>query len=195
MSHISMTTSTIRAMAKILVTNAGGVLGKLIIRELARRGHSITAVPEKGQDIIICCGMAVQQAKDIVKAARQAKAKHIILISSLWASPRSRSRRLVTHYETELIVRQSTIPHTILRPGAIIRKGSRLGPAFPLPKPLSRRGIQPTYLDDLVGSIAAAVDTGPKNATHEIPGPEKLTLREFLGLLAEALRARLITAS
>lgn len=161
-------------------------------QELAQRGHSVTVVPEKGQGILLLCGdISVQETKDFIKAARKAKARHVIFVSSRGASPHTTSRHLVTKYEEELIIRQSSIPYTILRPGVIIRRASKLGPAFPLPKCVGRRGLQPTYLDDLVGSIAAAAGTGPKNAIQEIPGPEKLTLSEFLCLGKNALQCSL----
>lgn len=177
-------------MAQILVTNASDVLGKRIIRELAKRGHTITTTLTKNQDaLIICSDISVQRTKDLVKEARKEKLKHIIFISSQRASPRSRSRRLVTKYEEELIIKQSNIAYTIFRPGVIISR-ARLGPRFPIPGLLAQRGLHPTYVDDLVRSIATAVDTKPKNKTSEIPGREKLTIRELLSLVKKSIKHR-----
>lgn len=158
-------------MAQILVSNPGSSLGKRITRGLAERGHT---VPAENPEILVICGShSIQQVKDLVKQARSAKTTHIILISSKGASPHTKNSSLVTTYEQELIVRQSSIPCTILRPGILVS-----------------RWLQPAYTEDLVDSIASAVDAKPENAVREIPGPEQLTLRETLTLVKKAVKQR-----
>lgn len=157
-------------MANILLTNTGDSLGKRLARELVARGHTLTAAGAEGT-LIICSEVSVQGAKDLVKSARKGKVSHIIFISRRGASPHAKSSRLVTAYEEELIVRQSSIPYTILRPAAI-----------------AGRWIRPARVDDLVKSVASAVDARPQNRTVELSGPGKLTLREVLGLGKNALQ-------
>lgn len=180
-------TNTTKAMAQILLTNASNSPGKHLASGLAERGHTFTNTLAKKQVVLIICGeTSVQETKDLVKEARKAKLRHIIFISALGASPRSRSRHLVTKYEEELIIRQSNIPYTIFRPGILLSKTGH-SPRFPVPGFLARR-IRPTYIEDLLKIVAAAVDAKPENTAHEMGGPELLTLRELLSLVKKAIK-------
>jgi len=162
-----------------------------IIRE--RRGATFEAVHVKG-------------TKNVAAAAKNAGVRRLVYVSALGASPHAKSRFLATKYEAELIVKQSGIPCAILRPAIIIGKGDShvslarrmLGfPIVPIPRLFSRARIQPIAVQDVAKGLAAAVAaSGTTCLECDAPGPEALTLADFLARIRSRLgsRARFRTA-
>ncbi len=147
----------------------------------------------------------VQGTKNVAAAARKAGAKRLVYVSALAASPHARSRFLATKYEAELIARQSGIPCAIIRPGPLIGPGDRhtalarrllrLSPILPLPRFMFSTRIQPVAVQDVAKALAALA-AGEKPLVCDAPGPEAITMAQFMERIRSllGLRTRIVPA-
>jgi NADH dehydrogenase len=142
-------------------------------------------------------GVHVEGTRNVVEAARKAGVLHFFHQSALGTRPGAKSEYHRTKWEAEELVRQSGIPHTILRPSLIYGPGDkftirlsemlRRAPVMPVIGSGKSR-VQPIYIDDVVSCMVKAV-TGDAflNEIYEIGGPQQLTYEEVTTAIAEAM--------
>lgn len=142
-------------------------------------------------------GVHVEGTRNVIEAARKAGVRHFFHQSALGTRPGAKSEYHRTKWEAEELVRQSGIPHTILRPSLIYGLGDgfttrlsemlKLVPVMPLIGSGKSR-VQPVYIDDVVSCMVKAV-TGDAflNEIYEIGGPDQLTYEEVTKAIAEAM--------
>ena len=142
-------------------------------------------------------GIHVEGTRHIIEAARKAGVRHFFHQSALGTRPGAKSEYHRTKWEAEELVRQSGIPHTILRPSLIYGSGDkftirlsemlRRAPVMPVIGSGKSR-VQPIYIDDVVSCMVKVV-TGDAflNEIYEIGGPDKLTYKEMTTAIAETM--------
>jgi len=142
-------------------------------------------------------GVHVEGTRNVIEAARKAGVRHFFHQSALGTRPGAKSEYHRTKWEAEELVRQSGIPHTILRPSLIYGLGDgfttrlsemlKLVPVMPVIGSGKSR-VQPVYIDDVVSCMVKAV-TGDAflNEIYEIGGPDQLTYEEVTKAIAEAM--------
>ena len=186
---------------------AGDILDKSSVERACEGHHAVVhlvgIIRERREETFEA--VHVQGTKNVAAAAKNAGVRRLVYVSALGASPHAKSRFLATKYEAELIVKQSGIPCAILRPAIIIGKGDShvslarrmLGfPIVPIPRLFSRARIQPIAVQDVAKGLAAAVAaSGATRLECDAPGPEALTLADFLARIRSRLgsRARFVT--
>ncbi|NOZ87277.1 MAG: NAD(P)H-binding protein [Deltaproteobacteria bacterium] len=141
---------------------------------------------------------AVANSRLLFDAAREAGVGRVVHIS-VCNAPEGRN---LAYYrgkaDVEDILRDTGLPHTILRPTLVVSHRDvltnnivwllRRFPVFLLPG-CGRARLQPILLDETARIIADAVDeTGSRVA--DLAGPEAYTFREWVALLAESAKLR-----
>ena len=139
----------------------------------------------------------VEGTRNIIAAAKKAGVRHLFYQSALGTRPGAKSDYHRTKWEAEELVRQSGIPHTILRPSLIYGAGDKftvrlseilkLAPIMPIIGSGKSR-VQPIYIDDVLSCIVKVM-TGDAflNEIYEIGGPDQLTYEEVTKTIAEAM--------
>ncbi len=142
-------------------------------------------------------GVHVEGTRNVIEVARKAGVRHFFHQSALGSRPGARSEYHRTKWEAEELVRQSGIPHTILRPSLIYGSGDkftirlsemlRRAPVMPVIGSGKSR-VQPIYIDDVVSCMVKVV-TGDAflNEIYEIGGPDQLTYKEVTAAIAETM--------
>ena len=141
-----------------------------------------------------------QGTRDLVAAAKDAAAKHFVLMSALGVREDTKDLSAYNHakWEEETTVKGSGLPHTIFRPSFIFgRDGgllpdlvrlTRWSPVTPVP---SARQLQPIWVEDVAAYFAKAVAAGPEaGATWELAGPDRVTWAELFDRLRRTLGKR-----
>lgn len=133
-------------------------------------------------------------AKDFFAAAARAGVRHIVLLSSstVGGSGAATDPLALRHAAVEDALAASALPGTVLRPGAFagnafgwsdaIRRGQ------PVELPYTGAHTAPIHEDDIADvAVAALADETLAGRTLTLTGPQSLTFREQLGILAELL--------
>jgi len=139
----------------------------------------------------------VDGTRNVLGAARKAGVLHFFYQSALGTRPGAKSEYHRTKWEAEELVRQSGIPHTVLRPSLIYGPGDsftlrlsdilRRAPVMPVIGS-GKSKVQPIYIDDVVSCMVKAVTSDAfLNEIYEIGGPEQLTYEEVTTAIAEAI--------
>jgi uncharacterized protein YbjT (DUF2867 family) len=139
----------------------------------------------------------VEGTRNIVEAAHKAGVLHFLHQSALGTRPGAKSEYHRTKWEAEELVRQSGIPHTILRSSLIYGPGDkftvrlseilRLSPVIPVIGSGKSR-VQPIYIDDVVSCMVKAVTSDAfLNEIYEIGGPQQMTYEEVTIAIAETM--------
>lgn len=144
-----------------------------------------------------------QGTRDLIAAAKDAGAKHFVLMSALGVREDTKDLSAYNHakWEEETAVEGSGLPHTIFRPSFIFgRDGgllpdlvrlTRWSPITPVP---SARQLQPIWVEDVAACFAKAVATGAEGgATWELAGPDRVTWAELFDRLRRTLGKRRLT--
>ncbi len=142
-------------------------------------------------------GVHVEGTRNVIEAARKAGVRHFFHQSALGTRPGAKSEYHRTKWEAEELVRQSGIPHTILRPSLIYGSGDKftirlsemlkLVPVMPVIGSGKSR-VQPIYIDDVVSCMVKAVTSDAfLNEIYEIGGPDQLTYEEVTKAITEAM--------
>jgi uncharacterized protein YbjT (DUF2867 family) len=121
---------------------------------------------------------------NFLQAASRSNLRHIVKLSALGATPDSPARLLRAHAESEIRLRNSGIPYTILRPNqfmqnflnfrdSIIHRGEFYAP-------MGEGRISIVDVRD-VAAVAEAVlsEYGHEDKAYDITGPESLTYAEI----------------
>ncbi|HSA78438.1 MAG TPA: complex I NDUFA9 subunit family protein [Nitrospirota bacterium] len=142
-------------------------------------------------------GVHVEGTRNVIEAARKAGVRHFFHQSALGTRPGAKSEYHRTKWEAEELVRQSGIPHTILRPSLIYGPGDkftirlsemlRRAPVMPVIGSGKYR-VQPIYIDDVVSCmVKVVIGDAFLNEIYEIGGPDQLTYKEVTAAIAEAM--------
>lgn len=224
----------------ILVTGAGGFVGRHVVRELVRAGGRVRALVRgtrraaslAGLDCELATGDVTDAtsiagavdgcdgvvhlvaiihgsatsfdrviaggARNVVEAARAAGVRRLVHLSALGVGEATKDT--VPYYRAkwaaEGAVRESGIPHAILRPsfvfgpdgGALPRflRIARLAPVTPIPGAGIQR-LQPIWVDDLARAVRLALD---RNGEVELGGPDVLDWNELWRRIKRTLGTR-----
>jgi uncharacterized protein YbjT (DUF2867 family) len=198
----------------ILVTGARGNIGSRLVAKLTEAGHDVrgsarealpgtvqlditdpTNAPEALADVDTMFLYPTRGTVDeFLTAARDAKVRHVVLLSSPAAyEPGEHDRPIgLAHRNMEQALERSGLSHTVLYPSwlatnairdwaAQIRSG-RLGIAYPDAQ------VSPIHLDD-IADVAADLLTRERHRGRMVvlTGPESLRLRDVAGILADVL--------
>jgi NADH dehydrogenase len=143
----------------------------------------------------------VRGTQALVAAARGAGVEHISVLSFLRARPDGPTAYHRTKWAAEAIVRDSGIPHTVLKAGVIHGRGDHMldhlshalysFPVFGLVGMRDQR-VRPVAVDDVAMILAAAAagDQRLRNQTVAVLGPEEMTLAEAVRRVARAVGRR-----
>ena len=142
-----------------------------------------------------------QGTVNLVSAARQASVDRLIQMSAIGAGNLPDFPYFYTKWRAESYVRDHIPNWTIIRPSIVFGPSSggnvqfagqladlvRTGPVIPAPGG-GRARFQPIHLDDVAGAFTKAlVDDRTAGQVYEIGGPEILTYRQMIDLIAETL--------
>ncbi len=193
----------------ILVTGASGFVGRSVVAELLRRGHTVQAVSRQGNPIRGAVGIAadVTDLGSVQRAFGQAANQHeveavvhlvgIIVEKALGADPSSQSGYSRTKGEAEALVRLSGLTWSIFRPSLIFGMGDEffgrtLKQLVSLPPVVPQIGdglfpFRPVSIADVATAFAEALKA-PQAAgqTYALTGPQEYTFRELLELELKA---------
>lgn len=156
-----------------------------ILNERGRRGSGFRAVH-------------AELASKVVEAARAARVKRLLHMSSLGADKSAPSHYLRSKAEAEAIVRNApaAIGATIFRPSVIFGSGDSLTNRFagllrmsrgvlPLARPNAR--FAPIHVGDVTEAFLRALsDRSARGQTYELCGPDVVTLRQLVQMTAQA---------
>ena len=143
--------------------------------------------------------VAVRNSAVLIDAAREAGIRRLVHVSIANPSADSRSPYYRGKYRVEELVRESGIPHSIVRPTVIFGRGDvlvnniawmlRHSPVFGMPGS-GRYGIQPVYIDDYAQLLLEASATTDGSAATDAVGPEVFEFRELVRTIGRAVGAR-----
>lgn len=138
--------------------------------------------------------------ENLVAAARQAGARHFVLVSGLGTRPAAPRTYMATRWGAEEAVRSSGLTFVILQPSVLF------GPRAPFIAALAglvrtspvvpaigsgRLRFQPLHVDDLVTCIESACrDRSLAGRAYPIGGSEHVTFRQVLETIATAIGKR-----
>lgn len=176
----------------------------VVVGDLAKKGRWMRQV--KNQEIIIHLAAEISSkdeksfmrnnviaTQNLVKAAKAAGIKKIILFSSAAVTSIRRDPYAETKQEQENIIQRSKIPHHIIRPSMIYGPGdtknigwlikiiSRL-PIVPLPGG-GNFGRQPIYVDDICQIVLKLIKGGHKKEVFDIHGKEYVTMAKMVEVI------------
>ena len=139
----------------------------------------------------------VDGTRNVVKAAREAGVKKILLMSFLRARPNCDSPYHDSKWAAEEIVRDSGLDYTIIRAGMVYGHGDHMldhlshalytFPFFALVG-FKEKGIRPLAIEDLVVVLRAAlIEKRLSQSTVALTGPEELYLSEAVRRVARVI--------
>lgn len=141
--------------------------------------------------------------RNLVEAARANGVRRFVQMSALGARPSDATAYQATKFAAEEEVRQSGIPHVILRPSlifgprsAFIEQMIALMRAAPFFRPVAGTGqyrFRPIHVNDVVECFAQSL-TNPdaEGKIAEIVGAEEVTLEEIADVIARCLNIKKI---
>jgi NADH dehydrogenase len=136
-----------------------------------------------------------QGTENVVRACEEHGVDRLVQMSALGADPNASTHYLRAKGAAEELVRDSSLSWTIFRPSVIFGEGGEfvsftklLSPPYLTPIPGGgKTRFQPIWVRDLVPMLADAIeDDEHVGRTHEIGGPQVLTLAEVAQLAHEA---------
>lgn len=138
----------------------------------------------------------VNLMRRLVEAAKRTGVTRIVYLSSVAAQMKKRPYG-ISKWESEEILKHSGIPYVIFRGAliygagdtkniALIEKMLKLLPVLPLLGG-GRFLIQPVCVEDVVPVVVRALEGDRKNRTYNLAGPEQISLKEMIHLLARRL--------
>jgi uncharacterized protein YbjT (DUF2867 family) len=204
----------------ILVTGATGNIGRELVRELHAAGasfrvlvrdaaraaaHAEPIVGDLGrpatlapafrgidQLFLLTPGIGVDYAAVAVAAAKAARVRHIVFVSSYAVLHKPLPAMGRWHHEREEIVRSSGIPATILRPGGFMTNALEWLPTIReggyVIDPIGPGRYAPIDPADIAAVAALALtEGGHEDKDYALTGRETFTVAEQVRTLAEAI--------
>lgn len=191
----------------IVVTGGTGTLGKVVVEQLAGRGHDVRSISRRnttvavdlrtgvglddaiaGADVIVHCATTLRlgnpdlvSARNLIEAARRAGGPHLVYISIVGVD-----RVPMGYYSTKLRIEQelasSGLPHTILRATQFHDLvAAILRNAARLPVMLMPAGFrfQPVDVVDVAERLARLATSVPAGRVPDIGGPQVLDVQNL----------------
>lgn len=199
----------------IAITGADGHVGRWLAGRLGEMGIEARPVPREGdataavggsQAVVHLAGTlapvkpntfelanveTVRRALEAISAA--GGVDRIVYLSYVGADPSSRNAYLRTKGQAEELIRESGVPHTILRCPFVIGEPSRPGPTTQAflahdSKPIRALGdgrqlVAPIFAGDLVSVIVCAATGEGPTGTFELGGPETMPLDDLIHIV------------
>ena len=140
----------------------------------------------------------VRGTQALVEASRAAGVGHISVLSFLRARPDGPTAYHRTKWAAEAIVRDSGVPHTVLKAGVIHGRGDHMldhlshalytFPIFGLVG-MRERPVRPVAVDDVARILEAAAtgDARLRNQTIAVLGPDEMMLRDAVRRVADTI--------
>lgn len=139
----------------------------------------------------------IEGTQNVIRAAKRAGAKKIVLLSFLRARPDCGSPYHESKWAAEEIVRSSGLDYTVLKAGVIYGRGDHMldhlshafhtFPFFALVG-MKDKPIRPTAVEDVVGILKAVlVESRLSRQTVAVVGPEEISLTEAVTRVAKAV--------
>lgn len=143
--------------------------------------------------------ITVGGTRNLVRAADEAGVERFVYVSALGAAEPPRTAYMRGKHEAERLVREGGIPWVILRPSFIVGPGGfvaeyghivRRAPVIPLPGPADYP-VQPVAAWDVALACVRALERPEAvRASFDLPGPERVSFKQFVLRIAEALGVR-----
>ena len=144
---------------------------------------------------------AVENTKRLIKAAEEAGVQKIVHLSVSNPSEDSPFPYFRGKAILEKAITQSKLAHTIIRPTLVFGGEEeilvnniawllRRFPIFAIPAPIDYR-LQPIFVED-VAALAVEEARAPQNTTMDAAGPDALTFREMVQLIAQKIGSRAV---
>lgn len=195
---------------KIVVIGGTGLIGSNVVRMLTEHGHeAVAASPASGVDTLTGEGLkeVLQDAKvmvdvsnspsfadddvmaffrtatgNLVEAMKEASVGHYVALSVVGSDRLPESGYLRAKVAQENLIKESGVPYSLVRAtqflefvGAIADSATE-GTTVHLPA----AGVQPIAAREVAEVVARTAAGEPQNSTHEIAGPETLTMDEWI---------------
>jgi len=141
-----------------------------------------------------------QGVANVIKAAKEARVKHFLLVSGIGATNNRSYPYLFSKWQGEQELESSGLPYTIVQSSIMFGEGDefinslasmvRVGPLVPVVGS-GRNRLQPISVDDVARCLALTLDRDDlKGKTIELGGPEQLSYNEILSHVAAAMGKR-----
>jgi uncharacterized protein YbjT (DUF2867 family) len=155
--------------------------------------HLVAVIVERGRQTFDSVNR--QGTANVARAAREAGAAHLVLLSAVGADPNPRFAYLESKWAGEQAVRISGVPHTIIRSSLMFGPGDgfftkltklvrRTPPMAPLPVAGDGRTLfQPIAVQDVARCIATTLERGPSGRAIDIGGPDHLSYEQIIDII------------
>jgi uncharacterized protein YbjT (DUF2867 family) len=194
---------------KIVVIGGTGLIGKKLVKILREHGHeAVPASPALGVNTLTGQGLALvlkgaqvvvdvsnspsfedtavlkffeTSTRNLLAAEKSAGVKHHVALSIVGADRNPDSGYLRAKVAQEKLIKDSTVPYTILRAtqffefvGGIADAGTEGNTVR-----LTSAKLQPIAADDVAAALAPVAMGEPVNGTIEVAGPDPIPLAEL----------------
>ena len=199
----------------LLITGAGGHIGRELVGELNRRGADFRALVRSARPdlpaeqqigdldgpldlhgvdkvFLLVPGTGLDHTVNVVAAAREAGVRHLVYLSSYAVLGDPIPAMGHWHHEREQLIRNSGIPATFLRPTGFMTNAVDWLPTIRaggyVLDPIGPGRSAPIDPAD-IATVAAAVLTedGHEKQEYTLTGPEAFTLAEQVAILGDAI--------
>lgn len=133
----------------------------------------------------------VEGTKNIIELCKHIQAERLIFLSSIRALSSRSDPYIDSKKEAEKIIRDSGLPHIILRPSIVYGPGDKKNLTLLVKRlkqlpfwPVFKFRMQPLYIGDLVQVIHKSLDL-PPNSILKITGKEVISYTDLLDYMAE----------
>jgi len=203
----------------LLITGAGGHIGRELVGELNRRGADFRALVRSARPdlpaeqqigdldgpldlhgvdkvFLLVPGTGLDHTVNVVAAAREAGVRHLVYLSSYAVLGDPIPAMGHWHHEREQLIRNSGIPATFLRPTGFMTNAVDWLPTIRaggyVLDPIGPGRSAPIDPAD-IAAVAATVLTedGHEKQEYTLTGPEAFTLAEQVAILGDAIGRRL----
>lgn len=147
----------------------------------------------------------VEGTRNVYSAASIAGVRRSVLVSAIGAAPRSPEPYFASRWAGEEEARASGIPTTVVRFSSLFGEGDeffnvlaalvKVAPVVPIPGKGQTR-FQPIHVEDAARVCVGALQDGSMiGRTFELGGPDVLTYRQMVDVVAEAMGRRRLKVS
>ncbi len=164
--------------------------------------HTVAIIRERGKatfDAVNHMG-----TRNVAEAAREAGVGRLVHLSAIGAGPDTRYPYLYSKWQAEEAVRESQVPHVILRYSIIFGPGDefinalaavvKLAPVTPIIGS-GKTAFQPIHVEDAARCASLALrDEGLLGEVLEVGGPDRLSYRQIVDAIISSLGVRRIKA-